>query len=295
LGYAGFSDHAVPDADLFPGFTPALRAAMEEETTRFLLDIVQGRAPVMDLIAADYTYLNEDLAKHYGVAGVVGPELRRVEVDPARRGGILAQGSVLTKTSTALRTSPVLRGVWLIERILGQEIPTPPPVPALSDAEVSPEGLTLVKQLERHRSDPSCASCHNRIDPPGLSLENFDAVGRWRDSYAGGAKIEPQGVLANGTRVEGLQGLRSLLITQRETVLRTLATKLIGYSLGRAYQPGDDALRTRVVRALGDPRGGFPAAPLEIVSSRQFLYRRVEPAAPIFASSTSVNPYPATP
>jgi hypothetical protein len=293
LGFAGFSDHAVPDADLFPGFTPALRAAMEEETTRFLLDIVQGRAPVMDLIAADYTYLNEDLAKHYGVPGVEGRELRRVQVDPARRGGILAQGSVLTKTSTALRTSPVLRGVWLIERILGQDIPTPPPVPALSDAEVSPEGLTLVKQLERHRSDPSCASCHNRIDPPGLSLENFDAVGRWRDSYAGGVAIEPRGVLPNGTRVEGLKGLRSLLLTQRETVLRTFATKLIGYSLGRAYQPGDDALRTRVMAALGDPRGGFPAAAAEIAASRQFLYRRVEPAAPIFTASVSFQTRPA--
>jgi hypothetical protein len=275
---------------------------MEEETTRFLLDIVQGRAPVLDLIAADYTYLNEDLARHYGVPGVQGDEFRRVKVDPARRGGILAQGSVLTKTSTALRTSPVLRGVWLIERILGQEIPTPPPVPALSDAEVSPEGLTLVKQLERHRSDASCASCHNRIDPPGLSLENFDAVGRWRETYAGGVKIESVGVLPSGTRVEGLKGLRQLLVTQRETVLRTFATKLIGYSLGRAYQPGDDALRARVMAALGDPRGGFPAAAQVIVSSRQFLYRRVEPAAPLFASAPtapvfdlSLNLKPATP
>jgi hypothetical protein len=294
LGFAGFSEHAVPDAELFPGFTPALRAAMEEETTRFVLDIVQGRAPVLDLIAADYTYLNEELAKHYGVDGVEGTELRRVKVDPARRGGILAQGSVLTKTSTALRTSPVLRGVWLLERILGQDIPTPPPVPSLSDGETSPEGLTLVQQLERHRADPSCASCHNRIDPPGLSLENFDAVGRWRDTYAGGVKIDSRGVLPNGMRVEGLGGLRQLLLTQRETVLRTFATKLIGYSLGRAYQPGDDALRARVMAALGDPRGGFPAATHEIVSSRQFLFRRVEPAAPVFATLTTPGHGPAS-
>jgi hypothetical protein len=285
LGYAGFTDHAVPDADLFPGFTPGLRAAMEEETTRFVLEIIQGRAPPLDLIAADYTYLNEELARHYGVSGVTGEHLRRVAVDPARRGGILGQGSVLTKTSTALRTSPVLRGVWLLERILGQDIPTPPPVPALSDGEVSPEGLTLVKQLAAHRSDASCASCHNRIDPPGLSLENFDAVGRWRETYTGGARVDAAGELPGGVKVDGLDGLRKLLLAQRETVLRTFATKLIGYALGRGYQPGDEALRARVMTALGDPQRGFPAAAREITASRQFTHRRIEPAAPIFSAN----------
>lgn len=290
LGYAGFKDHAVPDADLFPAFTPGLRAAMEEESTRFLFEIIQGRAAPLDLITADYTYLNEELAGHYGVPGVTGPDFRRVAVDPARRGGILAQGSVLTKTSTALRTSPVLRGVWLLERILGQDIPTPPPVPALSDAEVSSEGLTLVKQLEAHRSDASCASCHNRIDPPGLSLENFDAVGRWREAYSGGTRVDSVGELPGGVKVDGLQGLRKLLLTQRETVLRTFATKLIGYALGRGYQPGDEALRVRVMAALGDPQRGFPAAAREIVASRQFTHRRIEPASPIFSANHQPAP-----
>jgi hypothetical protein len=256
----------------FPTFV-SLRAAMAEESILFFTDLFQRGGSVLDILDADYTFLNEDLARHYGVPGVTGPQWRRVDgVKKFARGGVLAQATTLAKQSGASRTSPILRGTWISEVLLGERLPKPPPgVPPLPDDEATTEGLTVRQLVEKHVSDPSCAVCHRRIDPYGFSLEAFDAIGRLRDKDLGDRPIDTRVAAMDGAEFDGVEGLRNYLLTKRrDAFLRQFCRKVLGYALGRTVQLSDDPLLTEMQRELASHDFKVDAAVEAIVRSRQF-------------------------
>ncbi|MEX2138403.1 MAG: DUF1592 domain-containing protein [Pirellulales bacterium] len=256
----------------FPTFA-GLRGAMYEESIRFFTDLFQNNGSVLDILDADYTFLNEALATHYGVAGVKGVEWRRVEgMKRLSRGGILAQATTLARQSGASRTSPVLRGNWISEVLLGERLPRPPKgVPELPDEEAATEGLTIRQLVEKHASDPKCAVCHVRIDPLGFSLEGFDAIGRRRDKDLGDRPVDTRAKTVDGAEFEGLAGLRKyLLTTRREAFVRQFCRKLLGYALGRAVQLSDEPLLSQVQADLAANDYKINIAVLAIVRSPQF-------------------------
>jgi hypothetical protein len=223
----------VPDVDEFPTFDENLRDAMQQETRLFIASQRQEDRSVVDLLSANYTFVNERLARHYGIPGVYGSHFRRVEFDDGIRGGLLGQASILTVTSYPNRTSPVLRGRWLLENMLGSPPPAPPPdVPALKENGPGAARLTVRERLESHRKNPNCAVCHVRMDPLGFSLENFDALGGWR-TESDGSTVDATAVLPDGSRFQGVGGLRRLLLSHREDFVQTFTEKLLGYALGR--------------------------------------------------------------
>src|SRR6185369_8271045 len=214
----------------FPTFTD-LRGAMYEESIQFFTDFFQHDRSVLNILNADYTFLNEPLAKHYGIPGVKGPEWRQVsDVKKFGRGGILAQSTTLAKQSGASRTSPILRGNWICEVLLGERLPRPPKgVPVLPEDEAATEGQTVRQLVERHSSDPKCSVCHKRIDPFGFSLEAFDAIGRHRDKDLAGRPIETRAKAADGAEFDGLAGLQNYLLTvRRDAFVRQFCRKLLG-------------------------------------------------------------------
>lgn len=237
--YLNRLDAQRPDHQEFPDFSQPLRSAMRKETELFFSNLVKENGSVLDLLDADYTYLNERLAKHYGLKGVHGETFRRVGLDQtAHRGGLLGQSGILTVTSYNNRTSVVLRGKWILENILGAPPPPPPPnVPALNDKK---DGglLTIREQMELHRKNPVCASCHSKMDPLGFSLENFDAVGAWRDEDAG-KPLDVSAVLPDGTKFSGPDGLMSILMSRKEQFVDTFIQKLMTYALGRGIEAQD--------------------------------------------------------
>ena len=246
---------------------------MYEESIQFFAHLFQDDASVLDILDADYTFLNEELAKHYGIPGVSGAEWRRVEgVKQFSRGGILAQATTLAMQSGASRTSPILRGNWISEVLLGERLPRPPKgVPPLPDDEAATEGLTVRQLVEMHSSNPKCAVCHERIDPFGFSLEGFDAIGGKRDKDLGDRLIDTGVKAMDGTRFEGLDGLRGYLLSvRREAFLRQFCKKLLGYSLGRSVQLSDEPLLTQMQADL--KANGYKVAILveAIVLSKQF-------------------------
>ncbi|MFO0871446.1 MAG: DUF1592 domain-containing protein [Pirellulales bacterium] len=266
----GFDEHNEKSERHFPTFA-ALRGAMYEESILFFLDLFQRPRSILELVDADYTYLNADLARHYGIPGVEGPQWRLVEgVRQYARGGILTQGSTLSKQAGASRTSPILRGNWLSEVVLGEKLPRPPKnVPQLSDT--VPEGLTERQLVERHSTEPACAKCHARIDPFGYALEEFDAIGRHRTTDAAGLKIDSQTALPDGTRIAGLRGLQDYVANaRREAFVRQFLRKLLGYSLGRAVQLSDEPLLARLTEDLRKHDYQAAGAIEGIVLSRQF-------------------------
>ena len=255
----------------FPEFT-ALRGSLYEESIRFFTDFFQENRPVLDLLDADYTFLNEALAKHYGIPGVAGEEWRRVDgVRKFSRGGILGLGATLAKQSGASRTSPILRGNWVAEALLGDKLPRPPKdVPLLPEDE-STGSLTVRQLTEKHSSDPRCAGCHLRIDAFGFALESFDAIGRWREKDSAGRSIDTLAKTMDGTVLSGMEGLRGYLLTKRrEAFLRQFCRKLLGYSLGRSVQLSDEPLLEAIQKQLiaGDFRINTVLG--MIVGSRQF-------------------------
>ncbi|MGE9267233.1 MAG: DUF1592 domain-containing protein [Verrucomicrobiales bacterium] len=273
LKFHGFFAHGTVDGGKFPEFTPELRADMHRETREFFAHLVREDRPVSEVILADYTFLNERLARHYGVPGVTGGEFRKVAVGDFHRGGILGMGSVLTKTSFPQRTSPVLRGDWLLHVILGQ--PTPPPpadVPELEEA--GGETLTLREKLEKHRDHKACASCHDKIDPLGFSLESFDSIGRWREVDETGRQIDASGALKDGTKLDGLSGLRAYLATREKDFARLFSRKLLAYALGREILASDQLLLEEMTGRLSSGEGRFSEAVELIVRSPQFRNRR---------------------
>ncbi|MFO0906254.1 MAG: DUF1592 domain-containing protein [Pirellulales bacterium] len=263
----------------FPTFAE-LRGAMYEESILFFTDMFQANRSLLNVVDADYTYLNEPLAKHYGIPGVTGAEWRRVEgVRQHQRGGVLTQATTLSKQAGASRTSPILRGNWLSEVVMGEKLPKPPKnVPQL--AETAPEGLTERQMIELHSTDPACAKCHARIDPFGFALESYDAIGRFRLKDAAGLPINTKTALPDGTQIEGLEGLRKYLLgARREALVRQFCRKLLGYSLGRSVQLSDEPLLAEMQAALKADDYKVVAALEAVVRSRQFREIRGRDAA----------------
>ena len=255
----------------FPEFL-ALRGAMYEESIRFFTDFFQNDGSVLGILDADHTFLNEPLAKHYGIPGVTGEQWRRVEgIRKFARGGILGHAATLAKQSGASRTSPILRGNWVAEVLLGDKLPRPPKdVPTLPEDEAT-ETLTVRQLTEKHTKDPRCSGCHARIDAFGFSLERFDAIGRHRDRDLGDRLIDTKATVADGTQIDGLEGLRDYLLTKRrEAFLKQFSRKLLGYALGRGVQLSDEPLLADIRSALEANNFRVGAAVETIVHSRQF-------------------------
>ena len=264
-----------PDARLFTDFDDNLRQAFRRETELFFGSIVAEDRSVLDLLRANYTFVNERLARHYGIPNVYGSRFRRVSLgDDSVRGGILGQGSVLTVTSYANRTSPVLRGKWILENILGTPPPPPPQnVPQLQETDATGRVLSMRERMAQHRASPQCASCHQLMDPAGLSMENFDAIGRWRVRTESGGAVDASGALPDGSKFTGMSGLRSALLRRPELFVGTVTEKLMTYALGRGLESNDAPAVREVARLAkaGDYR--FSALVLGIVGSNQFQMR----------------------
>jgi len=265
----------VPVQNIFPDFDDTLRQAFRRETELFFDSIVRENRSVLDLLRADYTFLNERLARHYGIPNVKGSHFRRVALGPeSTRSGILGQGSVLTVTSYPDRTSPVVRGKWILENLLGT--PPPPPIPNAGDLKPTKgDGvvLSMRERMEQHRRNPVCASCHAMMDPLGLSLENFDAVGKWRTLGESSASIDASGVFPDGSKFQGAAGLKQMLL-RSERFVPTVTEKLLTYALGRGLEPYDaPAVRTIVRNAARDDYR-FSTLITGIVQSAPFTMRR---------------------
>jgi len=264
-----------PDEILFPEWDETLRDAFHRETELFLNSILRENRSVLELLTANYTFLNERLASHYRIPNVQGSYFRRVTLPAGSlRGGLLGQGSILTVTSYAARTSPVVRGKWVLENLLASPPPPPPPnVPALKTESAEPgKTLTMREAMVRHRASPVCASCHAQMDPIGLALENFDAVGKWRDSDAG-APIDTSGVLPNGNKIDGLAGLKRALLAKPEQFASAVTEKLLMYAVGRNLQYYDVPAVRAIVRAAARDDYRFSAIVMGIVKSAPFQMR----------------------
>jgi hypothetical protein len=264
---------ANPNIEEFPDFDDNLREGFRKETELFFDSIIHEDRSVMDLLNADYTFVNERLARHYGIAKVYGSRFRRVAITDDARRGLLGQGSFLLVTSYATRTSPVLRGKWILENVLGTPVPPPPPnVPALKDNAPGAKPLSVRERLEEHRKNPACAVCHKIMDPVGFALENFDAVGQWRDVDAGNP-IDASGVLVDGTKVDGPVALRNAIAKRPETFAGTMTEKMLTYALGRGVEYYDMPAVRQIVREMAANDYRFSSLVLGIVKSAPFQMR----------------------
>jgi mono/diheme cytochrome c family protein len=263
-----------PDEILFADFDETLRTAMQRETELFISSVFHENRSVLDLLRADYTFLNERLARHYGVSNIKGSYFRRVTFpEGSVRGGLLGQGSVLTITSYSTRTSPVLRGKWVLENLLSAAPPPPPAdVPSLKTETAPGKPLTLREAMTQHRAAPSCAGCHARMDPIGFAMENFDAIGRWRERD-GQQPIDATGVFPEGTKFDGIPGLKKELLRQPEQFVSTVAERLLMYALGRNLQYYDAATVRAVMREGESANYTLASLVLGIVKSRPFQMR----------------------
>jgi hypothetical protein len=269
----GFDDLKEKNERLFPMFDASLRSAIYEESILFFQDLFQNDRPLERILDADYTYLNETLAKHYGIPGVSGQQWRLVDgVQKYGRGGILGLASVQAAESGASRTSPTLRGNWVSETLLGEKLPRPPPnVPKLREEESGSDGLSVRQLVEQHARVAECAVCHRRIDPLGFALEHYDAIGRFRDKDSGGVSIDCHAKLKDGSEFEGIDGLRHYLLTKkRDVVMRLFCRRLLGYALGRETSPSDAPVIDAMIEAINKNDGRISAAMLQIVASPQF-------------------------
>jgi len=263
-----------PDPGFFPGFDENLRQAFQRETELFIDSVLREDRRVSDLLTADYTFVNERLAKHYGIPHVYGSHFRRVPLDGTARRGLLGQGGILTLTSYATRTSPVLRGKWILENLLASPPPPPPPdIPALAERTDDGAALSMRDAMERHRANPACASCHAQMDPLGFALENFDAVGRWRARGESNDAIDASGVLPDGTSFEGPEGMRRALLREPQRFVATVTEKLMTYALGRNVEAYDMPAVRAIVRDAEHNDYRFSSIVLGIVRSTPFQMR----------------------
>ena len=263
-----------PDPGFFPGFDENLRQAFQRETELFMDSVLREDRGVSELLTADYTFLNERLAKHYGIPHVYGSHFRRVSLDGTARRGLLGQGGILTLTSYATRTSPVLRGKWILENLLASPPPPPPPdIPALAERTDDGAALSMRAAMERHRANPACASCHAQMDPLGFALENFDAVGRWRVRGESNDAIDASGILPDGTSFEGPDGMRAALLREPERFVATVTEKLLTYALGRNVESYDMPAVRAIVHEAAQNEYRFSSIVLGIVRSTPFQMR----------------------
>ncbi len=265
---------ALPSDVLFPDFGESLRQDFVRETELFFDSVMREDRSVTELLTADHTFLNERLARHYGVTGVYGGDFRRVTLTDPNRRGLLGQGSILTVTSYSDRTSPVGRGKWVLENVLGTPPPPPPPnVPELEPAEDSGRVLAMRERMEQHRANPVCASCHRLMDPLGLALENFDAVGRWRGHMPGGIAIDASGAMPDGTPFDGPADLRGLLVRNPEQFVTVVTEKLLTYALGRGVEYYDAPSVRETTRAAAGHDYGLASLIVGVVKSTPFQMR----------------------
>ncbi len=264
----------TPNRDVFSEFDESLRQSFLEETDLFIAENFREDRSVLDLIRADFTFVNERLARHYGMEGIYGNKFRKVQlVDPSRR-GLLGQGGILTITALANRTSPVMRGKWVLENLFNAPPPPPPPnIPALKEKNADGKVMTMRQQMEQHRANPACAVCHNRMDPIGFALENFNAIGKWRTEDAG-TQIDPSGVMPDGFKFEGPNGLRTALLNRPELIANAVTEKLLMYGLGRTLEHYDAPSVRRIVREAAASDYRWSSIVLGIVNSTPFQMRR---------------------
>ena len=262
----------APDKGYFPGWDDALKAGMVGEAEAFFEFVVQNDRPILDFLDADYAFVNDRMAKHYGLPNITGPEFRKVKLPDTRRGGIITMASTLTVTSNPTRTSPVKRGKWILENVLG----TPPPPPAPDVPELPPTGQlkgTLRQQMEQHRANPACAVCHNKLDPLGFGLENFDGIGSWRTAD-NKKDIDSSGVLPGGEKFNGPAELRKILLGKADLFRNCFAEKLLTFSLGRGLEYYDKCAVDEIVKASKTDGDRFSALVLAVVKSDPFQKRK---------------------
>jgi hypothetical protein len=266
------------DPEMFPQMTPALRKAMIDEARLFFERIVRENHSVLRFVDSDYTFLNEPLAELYGLEqSVQGPTMRRVKLENPNRGGILGMPAILAATSFPNRTSPVRRGVWVLEQVLGERVPPPPPnVPELEEQEQnSMEGLTLRQRTELHQSEPTCANCHKVLDPIGFGLENFDAIGRWREQDDAGVAIDSAGKLPGGEDFSTPAELKRLLSTRKADLARNLTERLMAYALGRQLEGYDEIVIDQLMVKIANDNYRVRTMITEVITSYLFTHRKV--------------------
>jgi hypothetical protein len=271
-------ESAKPDVNRFPHFDNYVRMSMQKETELFFDNIIKEDRPITEFLDAKYTFLNQRLAEFYGIKGVSGPEFRKVNLTGTHRAGVVTQGSVLTVSSYSNRTSVVLRGKYILENILNAPVPPPPPnVPAL-DETATGEKRSMRAQMEEHRKNPVCASCHSRMDPLGFGLENFDAVGAWRNED-GKFPIDNSGTLPDGRTFSGPEGLTQLLAAEKDAFAHGVADKMLTYALGRGLERFDRPVVKQIAKAVAQKDYRFSALVLQIVNSLPFQKTRTVTAA----------------
>ncbi len=293
LEFRDIREHQETNQELFPMYTESLREAMYQEALLFMQEVIREDRSILDLIDCDFTYVNEELAAHYGIPGIEGPEMRRVELRDVDRGGILGMASVLTLTSHPARTSPVDRGLYILKNLLDSPPPPPPPDASSQLQETEDEAMPVSfrEQLEAHRRAPSCAACHRRLDPLGFALENFDAIGRFRvtDERTGQA-VDTRAELPDGTAVGSLRDVKQALLSGREKkkFIRAFCRRLLAYALSRSLTFQDLGILRTMETNLKTNGYRFSAAVQSIVESRQFRYRQVAPTSRVESASTQV-------
>jgi hypothetical protein len=276
LGLRSMRD-TVPDASAFTEFDESLRDAFEKETDLFLGSMIHEDHSVMDLLSSNYTFANERLARHYGIPNVYGSRFRRVTLTDESRFGLLGKGSILTVTALPNRTSPVQRGKWVMENVLGTPPPPPPPnVPALDEGK-NTQRLTMRQRMEAHRANPVCASCHAQMDPIGFAMENFDAIGQWRSNEAN-VPIDVSGALPDGTKFQGVAELQKILLGRPQLFVTTVTEKLLTYGLGRGVEYYDQPVIRSIMRDAAHDNYRWSALILGIVKSPPFQMRTAQDA-----------------
>lgn len=274
LGIRTLGSVAAPDPHKFPQFTPALREAMVSEPSEFFAGLLREDRSLLELLDSDYTWVNAELARHYGLPGVTGSGFTKVSLPDRRRGGVTGMAAVLTQTSYPQRTSPVLRGKWLLEEVFGTPPPPPPPLVAtLPPNDEKRDGLTFRQRLEQHRKDPNCGACHARLDPLGFALENFDPIGRWRTEVSGEG-VDARGELPGGEVIVGPEALKKVLLARKRLFLRHLTEKILAYALGRGVEYYDIPAVKHIVETVEADGHRAPRLVLEIVRSDPFRLRR---------------------
>ena len=267
---------------MFPDFDDNIRKGFRKETEQFFGYILRENRSTLELLSADYTFVDERLAKHYGIPGVYGPRFRKVKLTDPNRRGLLGQGSILSMTSVATRTSPVFRGKYVLSTFLNTPPSPPPPnVPTLEESNkgVAAVPKTVREQMELHRKNQPCAGCHRVIDPVGFALENFDSVGKWRDTGADGAPLDVAGMLADGTKVNGPAALREAILSRPDAFATVVTERMLTYALGRGLEPDDMPVVRRIVKKAAQNDYRLSSIVMGIVESAPFQMRtKLEPA-----------------